>query len=248
MKTHLPRGSSNLINVCSNTDESEPNYISENSNTSESEANIVAEYGDPSQQNPEEVNTTSENSFKGSKIYFDLNEVESHRGNFGTLSIYEDKPVLADRSLFSALYGEAWYANPKFESSLPVLSAEDFDAYVELSNRFCLPLSLSGITEFAESCVYIDSSETRIKFAWNSFQSPEQDIKEILLSVVNDAVDISSINDPTLDNDGLSSVVDAIMKVILLSNEYHTAEGVDQLSTLGHEAGTDNLIERDQGN
>ena len=51
-------------------------------------------------------------------------------------------------------------------------------------------------------------------FSWNTFQSPEQVVGDILLSVVHDVVELASIADPNTDDDELFSITENVINRI----------------------------------
>ena len=58
-----------------------------------------------------------------------------------------------------------------------------------------------------------------VQFAWNSFQNPEDMAGDIVLNVVDDAVNAASLRDPGFSNDEVSETVGDAIREIMSRNE-----------------------------
>ena len=159
-------------------------------------------------------------------IEIDLEEVRKGGEYFGKLVIKESEPSQSYQKSYTS-----------FESSLgsDITTIDDWNAFVDFSNNFGLPLSTFGPNLSAESCVYTNrSGQLTIQFAWSSVKSPEDVVNEvsgalgdkvvvaaedivsdIISEVVDDAVVLGILNDPELEKEELSEVVDDIISNIL---------------------------------
>ena len=98
-----------------------------------------------------------------------------------------------------------------FENSLGLQNQVDWNAYIELSNLPGIPLS-SEHSGTVECCIFRDVfGEEMYEFVWNSCSSSEELIYQMLMSVVNDAVQVSTLMDLSILNDEIYEVVDDLI-------------------------------------
>ena len=100
-----------------------------------------------------------------------------------------------------------------FLNSLGYTSLEDWDVHVEISNSLVLPLSGSTDPEAVETCIYTDElgAET-FKFAWNSAPQTAFSIaSQIVSSLVDEAVQHSSLDDPNVSDGEILDILDSIL-------------------------------------
>ena len=139
----------------------------------------------------------------------DLEEIRSAGEYFGKLTITEVNP--------SRCYKRSYTS---FESSLGVRNVNDWNEFVDSSNKSRVPLSMLGGSSSAESCVYTDrSGQLTVQFAWSSFQSPADIVHDIMIDIVDDAVVLASLKDPKIDDKELVEIVDDVL--VQLLNKYH---------------------------
>ena len=136
----------------------------------------------------------------------DLEEKKRNGEFYGTLSIKEV-------NISEANYRRSFTS---FESFLGLKTLEDWDSFVEIYNDLQLPLSEDHDgEESVQSCVFKNEhGEQMVKFSWNTFQSPEQVVGDILLSVVHDVVELASIADPNVDDAELFSITENVINRI----------------------------------
>ena len=125
-----------------------------------------------------------------------------------------------------------------FQSSLDLKSIEDWDIYVDLSNMLRIPLSNHKPSGSVESCLSTNTAgETTVKFAWNSFQSPEDIASEIVQTAVKDAVHVAILRDPSVADDEVWEIIDETVREI----KEVKSELIDQLLVPVQEVGQGGL-------
>ena len=100
-----------------------------------------------------------------------------------------------------------------FQNSLGFKSLDDWDQFVEITNAWKLPLAEDDQPGSVQSCIFTNNiGENTVKYAWNNFETPEFASKEIVLSIVHDAVEHACLNDPELTDAELLEITDNTFK------------------------------------
>ena len=109
-----------------------------------------------------------------------------------------------------------------FQDSLGFSTMDDWEAFVDVSNVLCLPLSAHGDPETVAVCSFKDELgiETH-KFAWNS--APQ-------VTVSNSAVQLSSLDDASVtDEEVLETLDDILNDASLIKKKEESSNGCGDL-------------------
>ena len=102
-----------------------------------------------------------------------------------------------------------------FESSLGFKDLQSWNDFVEISNCLQLPLSNDQYGGSVQSCIFKNEyGEQTVKFAWNHFKNPQEIIGDILLKIIEDTIEISTLKDRRTEDDELIYIIDKVISDI----------------------------------